>query len=503
MTRVGACRRAGVILVGSIVGFGLLALALGGRWTALTHALAAVPLVTIAVAALLQLVSLVGRSEAWNRCVRSAGGTVSRDQLYRVASLGYLGNIVNGELGFAIRTAALRRVAPDRTPKLGALAVTEVPIVLVEAALAVLVTFTLVGPLGLPWWLPIPCFALMAALALGLRRLALRRGLAGWWRGLSVLHDRNQRTRMAGFVLLSMIAQILRNWILLRAVGVDASVFDATAVLVATAVLGLLPIGPSVGRGRVRPHPRSARGRGGRERRSAFGRNRRAGCAWLRLLGARRPSLGQPRSPQPTRVPPRAHAPRADGGRRNAHRPHDAFHRTAPPRRDRLLRRRDARAARPDPVPVPRRLHGPTGARMKNPLTSRGRHDAAADGPSAAVDDLPLPGYDRLNVGQIIARLPRLSQVELTDVESYERTHADRIDVLNKLRYLRGPEPVVGYDALKPEEIVAGLRHADPPTLKRVREYERKFHRRDVVLRALTDARHAGLSASADGAQRA
>jgi hypothetical protein len=89
----------------------------------------------------------------------------------------------------------------------------------------------------------------MAALALGLRRLALRRGLAGWWRGLSVLHDRNQRTRMAGFVLLSMIAQILRNWILLRAVGVDASVFDATAVLVATAVLGLLPIGPSVGAG--------------------------------------------------------------------------------------------------------------------------------------------------------------------------------------------------------------------------------------------------------------
>jgi len=249
VTRVGACRRAGVILVGSIAGFGLLALALGGRWTALTHALAAVPLVTIAGAALLQLVSLVGRSEAWNRCVRSAGGTVSRDQLYRVASLGYLGNIVNGELGFAIRTAALRRVAPDRTPKLGALAVTEVPIVLVEAALAVLVAFTLVDPLGLPWWLPIACFALTAALGLGLRRLALRRGLAGWWRGLTILHDRNERARMAGFVLLSMIAQILRNWILLRAVGVDASVFDATAVLVATAVLGLLPIGPSVGAG--------------------------------------------------------------------------------------------------------------------------------------------------------------------------------------------------------------------------------------------------------------
>jgi hypothetical protein len=112
---------------------------------------------------------------------------------------------------------------------------------------------------------------------------------------------------------------------------------------------------------------------------------------------------------------------------------------------------------------------------MKNPLNSQGRHRAAADGSSAAVDDLPLPGYDRLNVSQIIARLPRVSQVELTAVDHYERAHANRIDVLNKLRYLRGPEPVDGYDVLGPEEIVAGLRHADNPTLKRVREYELKF----------------------------
>lgn len=249
MTRAALGRRAALVLLGTLAGFGLLALALGGRWTSLTQALAAVPPVSLAAAALLQSASLVARSEAWNRCVRAAGGAVGRRQLYRVASLGYLGNVINGELGFAIRVAALRRTAPERAPTLGALAFTELPIVLVEGALAALVAFTLVGPLGLPWWLPIACFAVMAALGLGLRRLALRRGLSGWWRGLRVLHDRSERARMAGFVLLSMIAQILRNWILLRAVGVDASVFDATAVLLATAVLGALPIGPSVGAG--------------------------------------------------------------------------------------------------------------------------------------------------------------------------------------------------------------------------------------------------------------
>ena len=132
---------------------------------------------------------------------------------------------------------------------------------------------------------------------------------------------------------------------------------------------------------------------------------------------------------------------------------------------------------------------------MKNPLNSRGRHRAVADGSSAAGDELPLPGYDRLDVDEIVARLPRFSQAELTAVASYESAHGNRVDVLNKLRYLRGPEPVDGYDALEPGQIVAGLRHADNATLKRVREYERKFHRRDVVLRALNDARHGGIPA--------
>ena len=52
---------------------------------------------------------------------------------------------------------------------------------------------------------------------------------------------------MVGFVLIAVFAQILRNWILLRAVGVDASLLDATAVLIAVVTLGQLPVGPAVG----------------------------------------------------------------------------------------------------------------------------------------------------------------------------------------------------------------------------------------------------------------
>ena len=48
-------------------------------------------------------------------------------------------------------------------------------------------------------------------------------------------------------MLVAVFAQIARNWLMLRAVGVDASVFDATAVLIAMVTLSQLPVGPSVG----------------------------------------------------------------------------------------------------------------------------------------------------------------------------------------------------------------------------------------------------------------
>jgi uncharacterized membrane protein YbhN (UPF0104 family) len=45
----------------------------------------------------------------------------------------------------------------------------------------------------------------------------------------------------------AVLAQIIRNWLLLHAAGVDASLFDATAVLIAVVTLGQLPVGPAGG----------------------------------------------------------------------------------------------------------------------------------------------------------------------------------------------------------------------------------------------------------------
>ena len=127
-----------------------------------------------------------------------------------------------------------------------ALVAAELPIVTVEVTLAALTSFTLVGPLGLPWWLPIICVAVTLGLGAGLRRLAITSGRA-LWKGLAVMRTLEGHRRLVGLVLIAVFAQIARNWLFLNAVGVEASVFDAIAVLIALVTLSTLPIGPGLG----------------------------------------------------------------------------------------------------------------------------------------------------------------------------------------------------------------------------------------------------------------
>ncbi|GAC1315687.1 MAG: hypothetical protein NVSMB25_00010 [Thermoleophilaceae bacterium] len=241
-------RRTPLTVAGSLLAAGLLVLVLAGRWGQFARAASGAPWWELAIAAALQSASLMARSEAWNVSVHAAGGTVGRRRLFRAAGIGYLGNIVNGELGFALRIASLRRAAPRETPRAVVVAATEVPIVLIEVALGTLTSFTLVAPLGLPWWTPLVAFLAVIAIVAALARLA-RRHPSGWWQGLAALSDARARLRVVLFVVLAVCAQIARNWLMLHAVGIHASVFDATAVLIAVAVLGALPVGPGVGAG--------------------------------------------------------------------------------------------------------------------------------------------------------------------------------------------------------------------------------------------------------------
>jgi uncharacterized membrane protein YbhN (UPF0104 family) len=209
-------------------------------------AVGSAPAWVLVVATALQLVALVSRTEAWHVCIGAAGGSVARRALYRAAGFGYLGSQLNAQVGTAARIAVLRKAHPDESPRVPALIAAEAPIVMVEAGFGALAFFTLIGPLGLPWWAPLAALGVVGVVWLLLDKVSRAQG-DGWRTGLAVLGQRRGRILTIAIMSVAIGSQIVRNWLMLRAVGVEASFLDATAVLVAMAVIAQLPVGPSVG----------------------------------------------------------------------------------------------------------------------------------------------------------------------------------------------------------------------------------------------------------------
>jgi hypothetical protein len=178
--------------------------------------------------------------------MRAAGGSASRRLVYRAAGIGALASVLSAQLGVATRIGALRRTAPHACPRLPVLLGAELPIVAVEMVLAALFTFTLVGPLHLPLWAPLIVIACAIGAIGGLRRVARRRSF-GPAAGLAALREFRGRGRLIAFVVAGIVAQVIRNWLVLRAVGVDASIFSAIAILIVSVSLSPLPVGAGVG----------------------------------------------------------------------------------------------------------------------------------------------------------------------------------------------------------------------------------------------------------------
>ncbi len=244
--RVASMRRRVAISVGgAIVVAALLAYVLAGRGAQFSAALGKAPIALVALSVLLQIGALVTRTEAWTICVRAAGGTVNRRVLFRSAAFGCLASIVNGSVGMAVRIASVRRAAPQTSPRAPALVAAEIPIITVELALVAIFSFTLVAPLGVPLWVPALIIALMAGLVAVLRRVSDRHR-TGLGAGLAVIRMKS-RGRLITFALLAVCAQVLRNWLMLRAIGVPVSILDSMALLIVMFTVGQLPIGPSTG----------------------------------------------------------------------------------------------------------------------------------------------------------------------------------------------------------------------------------------------------------------
>jgi uncharacterized membrane protein YbhN (UPF0104 family) len=235
-----------VTVIGSLVVTAALIVGLWGKRQDFLDAFGSASASLLAGAVALQIVWLIARTEAWHVCVAAAGGRVGRRRLYRAASIGYLGNQFNSNFGLGVRIAALRRSAPDHSPSPAVLIAAELPIVVIEIALAAILSFTLIGPLGIPWWVPVTALAVAAVGITGGGRF-VRHRREGFWQGLDVLRGLSSRNAIIALVMFATGAQVARNILVLHGLGVDISVSEAVALLIASAAIGLLPVGPTLG----------------------------------------------------------------------------------------------------------------------------------------------------------------------------------------------------------------------------------------------------------------
>jgi hypothetical protein len=233
------------LLAAAVIGGMLVALASHRR--AFVDALDDAAFGTLLLAAALHLGSVVARSEAWTVSVHAAGGTLGRRGSYQIASLGFAANVLSPSLGTAVRIWALRTKARDRAPSATALVAAEVPVLSIQALATAVMSVSLVGPLGAPWWTPLVALTAACGLFLILGRVA-RRG-DGAWRGLAALRAGRARWRIGASLAFIAACETTRNLLVLHAVGLDAGAMDAMALLVCAGLLGTLPIGPGTSAG--------------------------------------------------------------------------------------------------------------------------------------------------------------------------------------------------------------------------------------------------------------
>jgi ferritin-like metal-binding protein YciE len=123
-------------------------------------------------------------------------------------------------------------------------------------------------------------------------------------------------------------------------------------------------------------------------------------------------------------------------------------------------------------------------ARQARKVPGVAQAEGQVKGAVAGEGDLAIARYDSLTAEEIIGRLTTLSQIELAKTDAYERKNQNRTTVLSRITSLRGDEPWPGYDELTLAEVQAVLSEGDAERVNQVRAYERSHKNRMGVLNA-------------------
>jgi hypothetical protein len=113
-----------------------------------------------------------------------------------------------------------------------------------------------------------------------------------------------------------------------------------------------------------------------------------------------------------------------------------------------------------------------------------------------------IANYDTQSADEVTRRLRKLSQAELTKLESYERQGQGRATVLARIAALRGETPWSGYDDMEADEVNDALKKRDGDTARAVLDYERQHKARTTIIEFAERKRDEAAGSAATTSQR-
>ena len=135
-------------------------------------------------------------------------------------------------------------------------------------------------------------------------------------------------------------------------------------------------------------------------------------------------------------------------------------------------------------APAPKRpTRKPTSTRPARSRSTGSLEGKLVGAPEPArPEELPLIGYDALVAEEIVARLKGLTQSELAQIYKYEKAHDDRTTVLEAVEARLIDLPLPTYDSLRVAAILDAVNGLTRKELYTIHEYERTTRRRLPII---------------------
>jgi hypothetical protein len=226
---------------------GVLAYVIATNWHEIVTAAKRTTLAELVLVTALAFLTLLARTEAVVCCLTAMGARPRRRDIHAANSLTFLAATINHYVSSVVRGALLRRIDRERSPTIAQMVMVDTSTTLIEALVVGILIVLSASALKLPWWVAV--LVLFACVCGVFAALATRKRFAHreLFRGLDVLVHSRQRTIVAALMVVVIVAQVARTFIVLSSVGLDPTLLQAVATFVAGGLLSSLFAGPGAG----------------------------------------------------------------------------------------------------------------------------------------------------------------------------------------------------------------------------------------------------------------